>query len=180
MTALLKDYDGVVATAAAAAIRSLTGEAVRPAPVPVTPVHAIVRMKSGGWFGLDLGFDRAPLAAARFVRLVESHYYDGLSFHRVVSNFVIQGGSPGANEYAGDRDYMRDEMGVARNTRGSVGVSTRGANTGDAQLYINLVTNQRLDGDFTIFATVAGARDAMSVVDQIAEGDEILRIEIIR
>ncbi len=184
---LLKDYDEAVVQAAAVATRALTDEAVRAAVVakprpalgPLSPTRAIVRMKSGATFELDLYPDRAPLAVARFIRLVHEHYFDGLSFHRVVPNFVIQGGSPGANEYAGDKDYMRDEIGVLRNIRGSVGVSTRGANTGDAQFYINLVTNQRLDGDFTIFANVTRRPDSMPVVDQIAEGDEIQRIEIV-
>src|SRR5438067_1354390 len=82
-----------------------------------------------------------------------SWYYDGLTFHRVLPNFVIQGGSPGANEYVGDGPFMRDEVGRS-NTRGTVGISTRGRDTGDAQIFINLVDNQRLDHEYTVIAEV--------------------------
>ena len=56
----------------------------------------------------------APVTVDRFLKLaLVDHYYDGLTIHRVVPNFVIQGGSPGANEYVGHKDYMRDEIGAA-------------------------------------------------------------------
>ena len=63
---------------------------------------------------------------------------------------------------------MRDEVGGS-NTRGTVGLSTRGRNTGDAQFFINLVDNPRLNYDYTVFATVPA--DDMDVVDTIQEGD---------
>jgi len=103
-------------------------------------------------------------------------YYDGLTFHRVVPNFVIQGGSPGANEYAGDGAFMRDEITARTHARGTVGVSTRGRDTGDAQFFINLLDNPRLDRDFTIFALVSSGMD---VVDAVLEGDVIERVEIL-
>src|SRR4029453_4427456 len=96
---------------------------------------------------------------------VKDHYYDGLTMHRVVPNFVLQGGSPGANEYSGAKEFMRDEVG-GRNVRGTVGLSTRGRNTGDAQFFINLVDNPRLNGNYTVFATV----DNMEEVDGIQGG----------
>ena len=80
-----------------------------------------------------------------------SGYYNGLTFHRVEPTFVLQGGSPGANEYMGDGLYMRDEPGVAHN-RGAVGISTRGRDTGDAQIFVNLVDSPRLDHAYTVFA----------------------------
>jgi cyclophilin family peptidyl-prolyl cis-trans isomerase len=96
-------------------------------------------------------------------------------FHRVVPNFVIQGGSPGANEFAGDDMYLRDEVGLRPHVRGAVGISTRGRDTGDAQIFINLVDNPRLDHNYTVFATVTSGMD---VVDQIMEGDVMQRITI--
>jgi cyclophilin family peptidyl-prolyl cis-trans isomerase len=123
---------------------------------------------------MEMDVNAAPLTARHFVQLaLKDHYYDGLSFHRVVPNFVIQGGSPGANEYAGQKDFMRDEI-SALNEVGSVGLSTRGRNTGDAQFFVNLVTNTRLDYDYTIFAHVFP--NDMRIVYDVEEGDEIAAI----
>ena len=119
---------------------------------------------------------QAPATVLRFARLAESGYYNGLTFHRVVPNFVIQGGSPGANEYIGDAAFMRDEVGLWPHVRGAVGISTRGRDTGDAQIFVDLVDNPRLDHDYTVFAQVLNGID---VVDRILEGDVIERIEII-
>jgi cyclophilin family peptidyl-prolyl cis-trans isomerase len=113
---------------------------------------------------------------ARIVRLTRTGYYNGLTFHRVVPNFVVQGGSPGANEYMGDGAYMRDEVGLVSNLRGSVGVSTRGRDTGDAQIYVNLLDNVRLDHDYTVFG---GIVRGMEIADALLEGDVIERVEII-
>jgi cyclophilin family peptidyl-prolyl cis-trans isomerase len=70
---------------------------------------------------------------------------------------------------------MRDEVG-GRNVRGAVGLSTRGRNTGDAQFFINLVDNTRLDYDYTVFAIV----EDMSVVDKVQEGDVVRSIDIVK
>jgi cyclophilin family peptidyl-prolyl cis-trans isomerase len=115
------------------------------------------------------GAETGPRAPAR------QGYYDGLDMHRVVPNFVVQGGSPGANEYAGDGAFMRDELGLVSNVRGTLGVSTRGRDTGDAQFFINLLDNPRLDHDYTVFAQVAAGMD---VVDRLLEGDVIERVEV--
>ena len=114
----------------------------------------------------------------RFLTLaVKDNYYDGMALHRVVPNFVVQGGGPGANEYAGHKAYMRDEISASSlNTRGSVGLSTRGRNTADAQFFVNLVDNARLDYDYTIFANVMS--DDMPVVDAIEEGGQIRSVAL--
>src|SRR5690606_695050 len=116
----------------------------------------------------------APTNAHRFVRLARAGWLDGLTFHRWAPNFVIQGGSPGANEYAGDGPYTRDEIG-SPHWRGTVGLSTRGPDTGDGQIFVNLVDNVRLDGDYTVFGRVVGG---METVDAVLEGDVILRAEV--
>lgn len=89
-------------------------------------------------------------------------------------NFVIQGGSPGANEFAGAPRYLRDEVGLHK--RGTVGISTRGRDTGDAQFFVNLVDSPRLDHQYTVFGTVTSG---METVDAILEGDVIERIELV-
>jgi cyclophilin family peptidyl-prolyl cis-trans isomerase len=138
--------------------------------------RARIAIRGVGTFELALFTSEAPATVLRFAHLAESGYYNGLTFHRVVPNFVIQGGSPGANEYIGDAGYMRDEVGLWPHVRGAVGISTRGHDTGDAQIFIDLVDNPRLDHVYTVFAQVLNGID---VVDRILEGDVIERIEII-
>jgi cyclophilin family peptidyl-prolyl cis-trans isomerase len=185
----LSDFDPLVARKAAEILTAWKGEPVTaaPKPLPRLPlpapdqidalgrIRAVVTLAGGASFELKMNPAEAPLNAWRFVRLAREGYYNGLTFHRVATNFVIQGGSPGANEYAGDGPYTRDEVGLASNLRGTVGLSTRGRDTGDAQFYINLVDNVRLDHTYTVFATV---ERGMEIVDLVLEGDVIERIEI--
>jgi cyclophilin family peptidyl-prolyl cis-trans isomerase len=138
--------------------------------------RARVTIRDVGTFELALFTTQAPASVLRFARLAESGYYNGLTFHRVVPNFVIQGGSPGANEYIGDARFMRDEVGLWPHVRGAVGVSTRGRDTGDAQMFVDLVDNPRLDHEYTVFAQVL---NGIEIVDQVLEGDVIERVEII-
>jgi cyclophilin family peptidyl-prolyl cis-trans isomerase/HEAT repeat protein len=129
-----------------------------------------------GSFELRLLPDEAAVTVLHIASLARQGYYNGLTFHRVVPNFVIQGGSPGANEYAGQGPFMRDEVGLLSHRRGTVGISTRGRDTGDAQIFINLVDLPRLDHAYTVFAEVISGMD---VVDAILEGDVIERVEVI-
>jgi cyclophilin family peptidyl-prolyl cis-trans isomerase len=127
----------------------------------------------GGSFVVRLRGDVAPMTAARILELVRARYYDGLTWHRVEHDFVIQGGSPGANEYVGLDQYFRDELGTVPHLRGTVGMSTRGHDTGDAQWFVNLRDNLRLGRDYTVFAEVV---EGIAVVDGILEGDVIATI----
>lgn len=128
----------------------------------------------GGSFVVRLRGDAAPMTAARILALARAHYYDGTDWHRVEPDFVIQGGSAGSNEYVGAASYLRDELGPLSHRRGTVGMSTRGHDTADAQWFVNLKDNQRLDRDYTVFAEVV---EGMDVVDGILEGDAIASIE---
>jgi peptidyl-prolyl cis-trans isomerase B (cyclophilin B) len=130
-------------------------------------------MQGGRRFTLRLYPFDAPTNVARFVRMARSGWFNGITFHRVVPNFVVQGGSPGASEYVGDGPFTRDELGLRSNLLGTVGLSTRGRDTGDAQIYINLVDNFRLDHDYTVWGEVT---DGMDVVDALLEGAVIERI----
>jgi cyclophilin family peptidyl-prolyl cis-trans isomerase/HEAT repeat protein len=133
-------------------------------------------MARRGPFELELFVDEAPATALRVATRAREGYYNGLTFHRVAANFVIQGGSPGANEYSGDRVYMRDEVGLRSHQRGTVGISTRGRDTGDAQIFVNLIDSPRLDHLYTVFAEVVSG---MEVVDAIVEGDVIERVDVV-
>jgi len=150
----------------------LTAEELR----RLSSARARVTMRGLGVFELALFTSQAPATVVRFAHLADEGYYNGLTFHRVVPNFVIQGGSPGANEYVGDARYMRDEVGLWPHVRGAVGISTRGRDTGDAQIFIDLVDNPRLDHEYTVFAQVLSGMD---VVDRVLEGDVIEKVEIV-
>lgn len=183
----LKDFDPAIASKAATILEAWTGtpRTVTPQPLPapgvtLAQVQALrarrlrVTMAGVGVFEVALDVDIAPLTAVRVARRAGEGYYNGLTFHRMAPNFVIQGGSPGANEFAGDALYMRDEVGLHR--RGTVGISTRGRDTGDAQFFVNLVDSPRLDHQYTVFGTVVSGMD---VVDRILEGDVIERVEVV-
>ena len=181
----MRDFDPLVASAAATLLSKLGMTDAKAHPIPVRrgweqqfvgskDQCVNVAMSTGYSFMMRMDPSGAPIAVDRFLKLaLVDHYYDRLSFHRVVPGFVIQGGSPNANEYSGHKEYMRDEIALP-NTAGSVGLSIRGRNTGDAQFYINLVDNPRLDHGYTIFAHVLGA------VDGIMEGDVIQSITSIK
>jgi cyclophilin family peptidyl-prolyl cis-trans isomerase len=164
----------------------------RPPPIRVElPPHAValalganIRLRvtmapssGGGSFVVRLRGDAAPMMAARILALARTGYYDGLSWHRVEHDFVIQGGSPGANEYVGLAQYLRDELGTVPHVRGTVGMSTRGHDTGDAQWFINLKDNLRLNRDYTVFAEVI---EGIEVVDGILEGDVMAKVTVER
>ncbi len=119
--------------------------------------------------------DYAPTAAARFVGQVRAGEWTGRSFHRVEPGFVVQGGSAAANEYAGAAAFTRDEFSALSNLRGTVGISTRGEDTGDGQIYINLVDNARLDFAFTVIGTVIGDG---GLLDDVREGEVIVEATV--
>ncbi len=186
----LQDFDPVIATTAADILERWTGTRPPPQPEPLPTVpfpsaveleeiaglHVVLRMSGDGEIILRLYPFEAPGSTARFVRLARQGYFDGLTFHRVVANFVIQGGSPGANEYSGDGPFARDEITARSHRRGTVGISTRGRDTGDAQIFVNLIDNLRLDFNYTIIADVV---EGMDVVDAVLEGAviETVRLE---
>ncbi len=189
---LLSDRDPVVAALVSKTLTELTGKATEarstryvPPPFPTETAlrslegaRAIVTMRGLGRFTLALLPEEAPATVATFASLAESGAYRGLTFHRVVPNFVLQGGSPGANEYdALTPEFMRDELGFTSNERGTLGISTRGHDTGDGQVFVNLIDNWRLDHTYTVFARVA---EGMEVVDRILEGDVIESVRIER
>jgi cyclophilin family peptidyl-prolyl cis-trans isomerase len=187
----LADTDPRVAGEAARMISTWTGRSVTAAPRPRStqaeaPTEADldrlarttvrVTMADGGQFDVRLLADLAPLACARFAALAGRGYYNGLTFHRIIPNFLIQGGSPGANEFMGHSRYMRDEVGRLSQGRGTVGTSTRGRDTGDAQIYVNLVDTPRLDHEYTVFGEVTRGMD---VVERILEGAVMQKVEVV-
>ncbi len=188
---LLSDFDPVIAGLAAEIISEKSGTPAVPkttrfetTPLPPQPfidglkgARARIGMKESGAFLLELLTEEAPVTVAAFARLAEEGYYNGLTFHRIAPNYVLQGGSPGANEFVGTPGYIRDELGLLSHERGTLGISTRGRDTGDSQIFINLVDNTSLDHNYTVFARII---EGMDNVDRIQEGDVMEVVEIIR
>lgn len=154
----------------------------KPAPLNVADLRRLAAprarftIRDVGVFDVALFTLEAPATVLQFAELAASGYYDGLSFHRIVPNGIVQGGGPGDNEYGSSAPLMRDEVGLWPHVRGALGISTRGRDTGDGQIFIDLVDNPRYDHTYTVFAQVLNGLD---VVDRILEGDVIDRIEIL-
>ena len=193
IASLATDFDCAIADSAAAIAKRLGGPSVaqcRPRAITlprdavalalgreVTLRVTLADSSGGGSFVVRLRSDVAPITAARVLALVRARWYDNRAWYRVEPDFVIQGGGPGSNEYAGHPCFSRDELGSVPQVRGTVGMSTRGHDTGDAQWYVNLRDNLRLGRDYTLFGEVT---EGIDVVDGILEGDVIARIEIVR
>jgi cyclophilin family peptidyl-prolyl cis-trans isomerase/HEAT repeat protein len=188
LQAYLRDFDPAIATAAAALLAKWgTPAHAAPQPLPrlalpsASELEAMaasrlsVSVRDVGRFELRLLPGEAPVNAWRFYRHARARYFDGLTIHRVVPDFILQGGSPGANEYMGDGPYTRDEVGLLSNQRGTIGLSTRGRDTGDGQFFINLVDNTLLDHTYTVFAQI---ERGIEVIDAILEGDVIAGVDV--
>ena len=185
----LSDFDPRIAAESASVIGRLTGRTPVASPRPRHPAvaalaeidrlrgaRASIQVAGRGTFEIALLPDEAPATVARFVGLARAGYYNGLTFHRVIPAFIVQGGSPGANEYSGADPFMRDEIGLEPHVRGAASISTRGRDTGDAQIWFNLVDNPRLDHDYTVFGRVSAGAE---VLDRILECDAIERVTIL-
>lgn len=125
---------------------------------------------------LELWPDSAPGTVANFVSLIRSGFYDGKTFHRVVTNFVIQGGCPRGDGY-GSLDYtIRSELPYLHyDSAGMVGMASSGNHTECTQFFITHAPTLHLDGNYTIFGKVTSGMD---VVQKIQIGDRIEKVII--
>ncbi len=126
-----------------------------------------------GTITVRLACPEAPLTCLNFLQLAAQGYFDGLNFHRVVPDFVIQGGDPRGDGSGGPGYVIRDEINRLRYGRGAVGMALAGPDTGGSQFFIALSPQPHLDGGYTVFGQVV-AGDA--VLDQIRIGDKIEKI----
>jgi len=117
----------------------------------------------------------APRTAFNFVRLAERGFYDSLSFHRVVQDFVIQGGCPRGDGWGGPEYTIREEINPIKFRRGTIGMATSGRDTGGSQFFICLSDQPHLDGRYTAFGNVI---EGQEFLDKIEIGDSIISIKI--
>jgi cyclophilin family peptidyl-prolyl cis-trans isomerase/HEAT repeat protein len=131
-----------------------------------------------GTITVRLACPQAPLTCLNFLTLAAQGFYDGLTFHRVVPDFVIQGGDPRGDGSGGPGYVIRDEIGRLRYHRGAVGMALAGPDTGGSQFFITLSPQPHLDGGYTVFGEVTGGDE---VLDQIRLGDRIEKVlEVVR
>ena len=139
--------------------------------------HVIVQIKTHrGNIKMELLPDEAPLTVYNFLLLVKKGFYDGLTFHRVVPDFVIQGGDPQGDGWGGPGYFIPSEDNEAPFQRGSVGIATSGFDTGGCQFFICQSEQPHLDGNYTLFAEVVAGMD---VVDRILPDDKIISITVL-
>ncbi|MFO1474900.1 MAG: peptidylprolyl isomerase [Lysobacterales bacterium] len=125
---------------------------------------------------LELYPDKAPLTVANFVNLARRGFYDGLNFHRVIADFMVQGGCPEGSGRGGPGYRFEDEAdnGV-RHERGVLSMANAGPNTNGSQFFITHVATPWLDGKHTVFGKVV---EGLDVVDAVRQGDTIKSVRI--
>jgi cyclophilin family peptidyl-prolyl cis-trans isomerase/HEAT repeat protein len=137
-------------------------------------VRAVVSTSRGS-FTIELLPDDAPLNVDNFVQLAKRGYFGGIAFHRVVPNFVIQGGDPRGDGNGGPGYQIRCEINEVPYDRSAVGMALSGKDTGGSQWFVTHSPQPHLDGGYTVFGKVI---DGMDVVDQITRGDVIRSVVI--
>ncbi|HZH43970.1 MAG TPA: peptidylprolyl isomerase [Lysobacter sp.] len=125
---------------------------------------------------VELAPDKAPLTVANFVNLAQRGFYDGLTFHRVIPDFMIQGGCPRGTGTGGPGYKFEDETrNGLKHERGALSMANAGPNTNGSQFFITHVACPWLDGKHTVFGKVL---EGQEVVDKVQQGDHIRSVRI--
>ena len=114
-------------------------------------------------------YNDMPITAGNFETLIKQGFYNGVIFHRIIPNFMIQGGDPTGTGMGGPGYTIKDEFthkGGNKNNRGTISMANAGSNTGGSQFFINLVNNNFLDAKHPVFGEVI---EGMDIVDKIAK-----------
>jgi HEAT repeat protein/cyclophilin family peptidyl-prolyl cis-trans isomerase len=145
--------------------------AVTASPVPQTALVQTDR----GIITIALDHARAPVTVSNFVKLARANYFDGLAFHRVVPNFVVQDGCPRGDGWGGPGYAIPCEYNDRAYETGTVGMALSGKDTGGSQWFITLSPQPRLDARYTVFGRVTRGMD---VAERLMPGDRIARITL--
>lgn len=137
-------------------------------------VTARIETERGG-VELELLAEEAPMTVESFVSLAHGGFFDGLLFHRVVPDFVVQGGDPRGDGTGGPGYAVRDELNPVPYERGTVGMALSGPDTGGSQWFVALSPQPHLDGSYTVFGRVASG---LPVLDRIEQDDRMLRVRV--
>ena len=137
-------------------------------------VHAVVTTSKGS-FTMELLPSEAPLTVDNFVQLAQRNYFQGVTIHRVVPNFVIQDGDPRGDGNGGPGYQIRCEINQVPYDRAVLGMALSGKDTGGSQWFVTHSPQPHLDGGYTVFGRVVAGMD---VVDKIARGDVVKSVKI--
>lgn len=183
------DKDKLVVVAAVNALKQMTGKDLS----QKIPLNSKINSSVPNWQELtnalnkrmvlkttrgDLTIKMLPegaVSAYQLLHLASTGFYDGKTFHRVVPNFVAQGGDPRGDGFGGPGYLLRDEVSPRRHLRGTVGVATAGRDTGGCQFFINTAPNLHLAGKYTLFAEIVSGID---LIDTFEVGDKILGAQV--
>ena len=138
---------------------------------------ATIQFENGEQIKIDLFEEDAPGTVENFVSLAKKNFYDGLTFHRVIPGFVIQGGDPNGNGTGGPGYTIKCETegNPNKHERGSLSMAHAGKDTGGSQFFICFEAQPHLDGVHTVFGKVV---EGMDVVDRVKVGDVIQDVTI--
>lgn len=144
----------------------------------MTSIQAVMATSKGD-IRLDLFADQAPLTVANFVNLARRGFYDGLKFHRVINDFMIQGGCPkgtgtGDPGYKFEDEFVRE---LRHDRPGRLSMANAGPASNGSQFFITHIPTPWLDDGHSIFGEVQGASD-QTVVDSIVQGDVITSVTV--
>ena len=134
---------------------------------------------SKGDFDIKLHAKEAPITVNNFVFLARDGFYDGLNFHRVIDNFMVQGGDPSGNGTGGPGYKWNDEASALKLTHSGPGVlsmANAGVNTNGSQFFITHLETPWLNGKHAVFGQVTG--DGQKVINAIRQGDKIVSVTI--
>ncbi len=185
----LSDPDSAVAAMVVNGARGLGLEATLPAREPrhgtrwyqeldewTAEPRALDVVTDRGTFRIRLDVDSAPITSREIWDLAVDGFYDGLDFHRVVPNFVVQGGDPRGDGWGGPGFALPDEPSLVPFDSWRVGIATSGPNTGGCQLFVTLLPADRLTGHYTNFGEVVSGRE---VLTDLRVGDQILTVRTV-
>lgn len=134
--------------------------------------HAVIDVKDYGVIKVELNADEAPITVTNFVKLAKDGFYDGLTYHRIINGFMIQGGDPEGNGTGGSDETIKGEFSangvdnVLKHTRGAISMArSQDYDSASSQFFIMHETNDSLDGQYAVFGYVY---EGMDVVDKIA------------
>ena len=145
---------------------------------PITELSATMKTSKGD-IHLTLYADKTPITVANFVNLAQRGYYDGLKFHRVIPDFMVQGGCPLGTGTGGPGYNFQDEFdsSLKHDRPGILSMANAGPGTNGSQFFITHVPTDWLDGKHSVFGSIVGPED-QDVVNAIVMGDKLETIEI--